>query len=1722
MLLSYRTMLLVMLAACHGSAYELELLFTSDLRGNVLPVNGRTPCSIPDAQKRECVGGAARRAEYIHSVRSASPHVALLDTGYSFYGSLYFKLAGPTIGQSIFNSLEYDFLAIDAGDFHGGSDTLASFVDGLLPTTTAVMTNVDVSADPHLNQSRTATGRAMIAPWAVKTIGSRRVGMINVVNQNMKRYSAVGAKDVKVNVLSAEAMVRAALFELKSRHPDAKIIVAVCDDDADAAMISSRVENVDVVISRRAAGDISVSTNIFGQRVATVKFGPRYGTAVGHVSLSFDPRGDLQSAGLNATFKQLTNETALDSSTWAFTVEKTQLLDGLAANTVGRTATAVYGERGVAGTDHNGCRFGDCSMARLANDAFFDLCTKLGRSCDLAMINGGAIRGSFDAGNISSTDLMRVFPFEPDPSSIVAVTGDTLMQALEHMTKRGSSHGSTRDNTGAFLHFKGLRYAWNPALPENRIVSAEVYDRGEGKWKPLKREREYIMIGKDYYLASGGDDYTMFPGNVRTLDRLMNPARVVLSDYLQAQDTLSLPTIDELASCNDGRGVGVAHCRVIRTPAVETWYGPCPAGHFRDKDAEPRPVCRMCQTGTYIDNEAAALGNVFQCRPCAPGTYAEFVGSTHCSMCPLTHYSSSNGSSVCESCPAGSMRILSFKQLEYGSSFGVSKEQCECQDGYYVLDGRTGTECAQCPEGAVCRGSISLPSPKQGYWADLSQSGLLHEHLECRDANACQGGGVAAYGVAFGGEDGEEQQQQQHHRASLNSSAACFESPQKFAQCAVSPDHSFGNVCSDGHTGRLCGVCSEGWYRQDNSCLQCNDVHNDAKYIVLLIFLVCLPIVGLVLFFRYGAQLKRMLPRVWALIFDVGRAKVVLSTVQIVGSINSSTDVVWPEPFASLSRVYEISMVSPFNVLPMGCAMSFTYYDELLFASLLPLGLVAALFMCCCCRPAWAIRCKEMALFVMFVFLPSTSLTLFKLFLCQRFADGRSFLSADLSLQCYTPTWTAYAVYASLMILVYPILVPLGFYRLLTANGQAITTRKPNTQMPAQLKPLSFLFVTYKASCYRAEVLDCYRRITLCGLIVFLGGTSVSRCAWGLVLSQAFIIAFREYMPFAKPSTNALAVAAHWSIIFTYFIALILSAAPTSVDNNAIGVVLVLANIAIFVLALLEQLREAKAKLETETELRSLRAQVAEFQKNVLNVVVAQRSISLRERRRFMTDDWAAPPKQMTAGQLQNAANAAKLDTVGVIDRHELERQLEVSAAHEKENVDVHWYWAEDHAHLANHDPACVLAPHWVRYADSVGAQLEYRYREGVQAHDKVVDFDVNNRVVSLANRAKQTNAHTGTVYRVDVKNMQQVNAQSGHRREVLRVEEKKATDHIAIDIPGNAVAPCRGGGGTVLAADGAQAIDWSAGDALVPKFPHELSSRKEPLLLLKEGQLVQVQKKRDDGWWYGFVASIPTSANSRHRDDGDDDEEEDEVKLKDSVSGWFPAVFTGNPSVKQLVRFQEALGGGKAAVDALAPPPTWSNDVDPTMATRVRLNASAEYQRVVDAFKKTQPNATVVSVERIQNLGLWQSYAAKRQTLLLRGKAEGVHGAKLREYERPMLFHGTSDWASAKIIDQGFNRSFCGKNATAYGKGVYFALNSSYSASDQYSPPAGDGIKRMFVCNVLTAETCRGKHDQLVPDARKGNLLFDSTTDNMANPNMFITYHDAQAYPAYIIQFRK
>jgi len=123
----------------------------------------------------------------------------------------------------------------------------------------------------------------------------------------------------------------------------------------------------------------------------------------------------------------------------------------------------------------------------------------------------------------------------------------------------------------------------------------------------------------------------------------------------------------------------------------------------------------------------------------------------------------------------------------------------------------------------------------------------------------------------------------------------------------------------------------------------------------------------------------------------------------------------------------------------------------------------------------------------------------------------------------------------------------------------------------------------------------------------------------------------------------------------------------------------------------------------------------------------------------------------------------------------------------------------------------------------------------------------------------------------------------------------------------------------------------------------------------------------------------------------------------------------------------------------------------------------------------------------------------------------------------RVIAVAGVTDKETAdKIVVQGFNRSFCGKNATVYGQGVYFARDASYSCQTKYARRDKAGVQRVFLARVVIGEYCKGDSSMIVPKPRHGNVLFDATVDDTGNPSIFVTYHDDQACPDYLIELKQ
>lgn len=391
------------------------------------------------------------------------------------------------------------------------------------------------------------------------------------------------------------------------------------------------------------------------------------------------------------------------------------------------------------------------------------------------------------------------------------------------------------------------------------------------------------------------------------------------------------------------------------------------------------------------------------------------------------------------------------------------------------------------------------------------------------------------------------------------------------------------------------------------------------------------------------------------------------------------------------------------------------------------------------------------------------------------------------------------------------------------------------------------------------------------------------------------------------------------------------------------------------------------------------------------------------------------------------------------------------------------FYWQEDEARLAQHPSNRVQAPCWVLYDPREQVELERAYQQK-QAKYTTDGYEVELQTLDRADP-------DATVAEA------QRSRATGYRRGIRRCGPVAGHDQVALHV------------------------------GVVDTVPDDL--RDQPRLVVGADALVNIQRRRDeDDWVWAQVMKRPEDDDVLPPDDSD---------AFSLDAGWLPESLTIAATQDDLKELAEALGGG--SLDA---PDHWEVDdgADPTVAVlkRVPLD-SPEIAEVLERFAQTMNVKIVKWVDRVQNLAAWQSYVMKLQTMLGRGDMTR------EELEVPIMFHGSNEAVADAIMQQGFNRSFAGKNATVYGCGCYFAHHANYSCQKTYAVPNGVGEQVVFVASVIRGHACVGKRDQRQPDMRIADkkIPYDSTVDSLGpDASMVVTYHDSQVVPIYKLTIKQ
>jgi 5'-nucleotidase len=168
----------------------------------------------------------------------------------------------------------------------------------------------------------------------------------------------------------------------------------------------------------------------------------------------------------------------------------------------------------------------DASIARIANP-----------DITVALVNGGGLRASLEAGTITLGDVLTVLPFQ---NTLVTfrLRGDVLLAALEH----GAS--AIEEGAGRFLQVGGVRYAIDRSVAPGAGRVSEVEVMTAAGWAPLDPAAEYGIVTNNF-IARGGDGFDMLAeGQIDFYDTAIDMADA-LAEYL----TVNAPFAPQL----DGR-----------------------------------------------------------------------------------------------------------------------------------------------------------------------------------------------------------------------------------------------------------------------------------------------------------------------------------------------------------------------------------------------------------------------------------------------------------------------------------------------------------------------------------------------------------------------------------------------------------------------------------------------------------------------------------------------------------------------------------------------------------------------------------------------------------------------------------------------------------------------------------------------------------------------------------------------------------------------------------------------------------------------------------------------------------------------------------------------------------------------------------------------------------------------------------------------------------------
>lgn len=503
------------LSAGAGMAdYTLNILHINDQHSRIEPINKYdSTCSAEETAKNECFGGIARVKAKIDERRAAlskdGGNVIVLDAGDEFQGSLFYTTYKGDDTAEFMNQMGFDAMALGNHEFDDKPESLAKFLEKVkFPV---ISSNTEAAPDSPI--------AGKFKPYLIKEIGGQKIGIISALTTDTAEISSPGPS---VKFANEAETLRKVVDTLKGEGVN-KIIALNHDGYIRDKELAAQVDGIDVIVGGHshtllsntdpeAIGPYPTLVKSPSGRDVPIVQAKSYSNYLGELKVTFDDEGNVIK-GEGAPIL-LDSTVTPDPAFVARIKELAQPIEELKSRKVGESTGVIEAAREV-------CRARECSMGDLVADAMLDRVK--GQGVTIAIINGGGLRASIDAGDVTMGEVLTVLPFQ-NTLATFQLRGSDVAAALENGVSQ------IDQGAGRFPQVAGLKYTFDISKPVGSRISDIAVMQGDS-FRPLDPGATYGVVSNNY-MRAGGDGYKIFSTNAVNAYDYGPGLELVLADYL--------------------------------------------------------------------------------------------------------------------------------------------------------------------------------------------------------------------------------------------------------------------------------------------------------------------------------------------------------------------------------------------------------------------------------------------------------------------------------------------------------------------------------------------------------------------------------------------------------------------------------------------------------------------------------------------------------------------------------------------------------------------------------------------------------------------------------------------------------------------------------------------------------------------------------------------------------------------------------------------------------------------------------------------------------------------------------------------------------------------------------------------------------------------------------------------------------------------------------------